>query len=103
VENKFADTLSRVLSPGDIEVRQTLRRFVEEKLMAPLDSFPLRPLGAHPIFLHLQCHNELAWHWSREATRQICSPSELMAAVMRKLWITKAHALLLMADWPKKA
>jgi hypothetical protein len=46
--NKFADALSRCVSPGDLAVRQTLRRFVVDGMMEPLDSFPLRPLGELP-------------------------------------------------------
>jgi hypothetical protein len=66
-------------------------------------SFALRPLGEHPVFLRRQCHNELASHWSREETRLLCSPVELMAAVVRKLRIFKASALLLMPDWPRQS
>jgi hypothetical protein len=51
VANKFADALSRHFSPGVLAVRQTLRRSVVDGMMAPLDSFPLRPLGEHPVFL----------------------------------------------------
>jgi hypothetical protein len=36
VANKFADALSRGFSPGDIAVRQTLRRTVVDGMMAPL-------------------------------------------------------------------
>jgi hypothetical protein len=57
VANKFADALSRRFSPGDLGVGQTLRRSVADGMMAPLDSFPLRPLGEHPVFLRRQCHN----------------------------------------------
>jgi Reverse transcriptase (RNA-dependent DNA polymerase) len=103
VANKFADALSSRFSPGDLAVRQTLRRSVVDGMMAPLDSFPLRPLGVHPVFLRRQCHNELALHWSREETRLLCPPVELMAAVVRKLRISKAPALLLMPDWPRQA
>jgi hypothetical protein len=45
VANKFADAMSRRLSPKDLAVRQTLRSSVVDGMMAPLDSFPLRPLG----------------------------------------------------------
>jgi hypothetical protein len=38
VANKFADALSRRFSPGDLAVRQTLRRFVVDGMMAHLDS-----------------------------------------------------------------
>jgi hypothetical protein len=41
IANKFADALSRRFSPGDLVVRQTLRRSVVDGMMAPLDSFPL--------------------------------------------------------------
>jgi hypothetical protein len=60
VANKFADVLSRRFSPGYLAVRQTLRRFVVDGMMAALDSFSLRPLGEHPVFLRRQCHKELA-------------------------------------------
>jgi hypothetical protein len=98
VASKFADALSRPFSPGDLAVRQTLRSSVVDGMMAPLDLFPLRPLGEHPVFLRRQCHNKLASHWSREDTRLLCPPAELMATVVRKLRISKAPALLLMPD-----
>jgi hypothetical protein len=44
VANKFADALLRCFSPGDLAVRQTLRRSVGDEMMAPFDSLPLRPL-----------------------------------------------------------
>jgi hypothetical protein len=75
VSNKFADALSRRSSPGDLAVRQTLRRSVVDGMMAPLDSYPLRPLGEHPVFLRRQCHNELASHWSREENATALSAS----------------------------
>jgi hypothetical protein len=103
VGNKFAYALSCRSSPGDVAVRQTLLRFVVDGMMAPLDSFLLRPLGEHPVFLRRQCHNELASYWSREETRLFCPPVEPMAAVVRKLRISKAPALLLMPDWPRQA
>jgi hypothetical protein len=90
VATTFVDSLSLRFSPRDLAVRQTLRRSVVDRMMAPLDSFPLRPLEEHPIFLRRQCHNELASHWSREETRLLCTPVELMAAVVRKLRISKA-------------
>jgi hypothetical protein len=84
-------------------VRQTLRRSVVDEKMEPLDSLPLRPLGEHPVFLRRQCHNELASHWSREETRFLCLPVELMTAVVRKIRISEASAILLMSDWPRQA
>jgi hypothetical protein len=95
------DALSRRFSPGDLAVRKTLRRFVVDGMMAPLNSFPLRPFGEHPVFL--QCLNELASHWSHEEKRLLCQPVELMAAVVRKIRMSKAPALLLMLDWPRQA
>jgi hypothetical protein len=53
VAKKKSDALSRRFSPGDLAVRQTLRRSGVDGMMAPLDSFPLRPLGEHPVFLRL--------------------------------------------------
>jgi hypothetical protein len=103
VANKFAVALSRRFSPGDLAVRQTLRCSVVDGMMAHLDSFPLRPLGEHPVFLHRQCHNELASHWSREETRLLCPPVELMAAVVRKLRISNPPAFLLIPDWPRQS
>jgi hypothetical protein len=41
--------------------------------------------------------------WSREETRLLCPPVELMKAVVRKLRISKAPALLLMPNWPRQA
>jgi hypothetical protein len=41
VANKFADALSRRFSPGDLAVRQSLRRSVVDGMMEPLDSFLL--------------------------------------------------------------
>jgi hypothetical protein len=102
VANKFAEALSRRFSPEDIAVRQTLRRSVVDEMMALFDSFPLRPLGKHLVFLRRQCHNELASHWSRKETRLLCPPVEHMAAVVRKLRISKAHALHMMPDWPRQ-
>jgi hypothetical protein len=90
VANKFADALSRRFSHGDLVVRQMLRRFVVDGMMMPFDSFPLRPLGENPVLLLRQCHNELASQWSREELR--------LLAVVRKLRISKAPALLLMPD-----
>jgi hypothetical protein len=72
VANKFADALSRGFSPGDLKVKQTLRRSVVDGMMAHLDSLPLRPLGEHPVFLRRQCHNELASHFG-PARKRDCS------------------------------
>jgi hypothetical protein len=103
VANKFADALSRRFSPGDLAVRQKLRRSVVDGMMAPFDSFPLQPLGEHPVFLRRQSHNELASHWSREKTRLLCPPVGLIAVVVIKQLISKAPALLLMPYWPIQA
>jgi hypothetical protein len=74
VANKLEDALSRLFSPGDLAVRQTLRRSVVDEMMAPLNSLPLRPLGEPPVFIRRECHNELASHWSRDERRLLCSP-----------------------------
>jgi hypothetical protein len=103
VAKKFADALPRRFSPGDLAVRQTLRGTVVDGMMALHDSFPLQPVGEPHVFLRRQCHNEFASHWSREETRLLCPPVELMAAVMRKLRVSKAPGLLLMSDWPRQA
>jgi hypothetical protein len=47
VAKKIAGALSRRFLPGDLAVGQTPRRSVEDGMMVPLDSFPLRPLGEH--------------------------------------------------------
>jgi hypothetical protein len=59
-----------------------------DEMVAPLDSFPLRPLGEHPVFLRRHYHNELASNWSCKEMRLFCPPVELMAAVVRKLRIS---------------
>jgi hypothetical protein len=100
---KFVDSLSLRFLPRDLAVRQTLRRSVVDEMMAPLDTFPHRPQGENPVVLCRQCHNELASHWSREVTRLFCPSVVLMAAVMRKLRISKTLALLLMPDWQRQA
>jgi hypothetical protein len=43
--------------------------------MAPLDSYPLRPLLENPVFLRRQCHNQLAFHWSRDENATALSAS----------------------------
>jgi hypothetical protein len=67
-------------------------------MIALLDSSPLLALGENLVFLRRQCHNKLASHWSREETRLLCPPVELMAAVGRKLQLFKTLALLLVLD-----
>jgi hypothetical protein len=103
VAKKVAGAPSRRFSPGDLVVRQTLRRSVVDEMIAPLDSFPLRSLEEHPVFLRRQCHNVLASHWSREETRLLCPPLELKAAVVKKLRIFKAPALPMMLEWPRQS
>jgi hypothetical protein len=60
VANKFADGLSRLFSPGDLAVKETLRQSVTDVMLAPHDVFPLRPLREHPVFLRCHCQAELA-------------------------------------------
>jgi hypothetical protein len=103
VANKLDGALSRRFSPGDLTVRQTLWRAILDEMMAPLDWFPLKLLGEHPILLRRQCHNESALYWSREETRLLCPPVKLIVAVVRKLRICKAPAFLLMPDLPRQS
>jgi hypothetical protein len=73
-------------------------------MLAPLDGFPLRPLGEIPVFLRRQCHAELASAWrATDGTRFLCPPINLLAAAVRKLRVTCAPALLLMSDWPRQS
>jgi hypothetical protein len=103
VANKFADALSLRFSPGNLAGRQILRSSVKDGMMAPLDLFPLRPLGEHLVSLRRQCHNEFASHLSREEMRLLCPPVGILAEFVRNLRISKAPALLLMLDWLRQA
>jgi hypothetical protein len=72
-------------------VRGTLRQSVADGMLAPHDAFPLRPLGEHPVFLRRQCHAELAAAWrATDETRLLCPPTDLLAAVVRNLRLTRA-------------
>jgi hypothetical protein len=85
-------------------VRGTLRQSVADGMLAPHDAFPLRPLGEHPVFLRRQCHAELAAAWrATDETRLLCPPTDLLAAVVRNLRLTRAPAILLMPDWPRQS
>jgi hypothetical protein len=104
VANKFVDGLSRRFSPGDLELKETLRQSVVDGMLPPCDVFPLRPLGEHPVFLHRQCRTELASAWrATDETRLLCPPTDLLAAVVRKLRLTRTPDLLLMPDWPRQS
>jgi hypothetical protein len=104
VANKFADGLSRRFSPGDLAVKETMRQSVSDGKLAPRDVFPLRPLGEHPVFLRRQCHAELASAWrATDETRLLCPPTDLLAAVVPKLKLTRPPAFLLMPDWPRQS
>jgi Reverse transcriptase (RNA-dependent DNA polymerase) len=100
VANRFADSLSRRFPRDDLRVRRQLRRSVADGMRAPIDAFPYRPLGEHPVFMRKQAYSELASSWSGTMTRLLCPPPDLMGPVVRKLRATKAPAILLMPDWP---
>jgi hypothetical protein len=94
----------RRFSPGDLTVKETMRQSVADGMLAPRDVLPLRPLGEHPVFLRRQCHAELASAWrATDETRLLCPPTDLQAAVVPKLKLTRAPAFLLMPDWPRQS
>jgi hypothetical protein len=72
-------------------------------IQAPADAFPLRPLGEHPVFLRRQCYQELAADWLKSEMRLLCLPTDLIGAVVRKLRLTGAPAVLLAPDWPRQS
>jgi hypothetical protein len=85
-------------------VKETLRQSVVDGMLAPCDIFPLHTLGEHSILLHRQFHAELALAWrATDETRLLCPPTDLLAAVVRKLRLTRAPVLLLMPDWPRQS
>jgi Reverse transcriptase (RNA-dependent DNA polymerase) len=100
VANRFADSLSRRFPRNDLRVRRQLRRSVMDGMRAPVDAFPYRPLGEHPVFMRRQVFAELGADWDREQTRLLCPPVDLIGAVVRKLRLTKAPAMLLIPNWP---
>jgi hypothetical protein len=100
VANKFADAVSRRFPRDDLRVRRQLRRSVMDGMLAPKDAFPYRPQGEHPVFARKQAFLELAGPWTKGETRLLCPPMDLVGAVVRKLRITKAPAVLLVPDWP---
>jgi hypothetical protein len=102
--NKFADGLSRRFSPGDLAVKETLRQSFADEMLAPRDVSPLPPLREQLVFLRRQCHAELASAWrATDETQFLCPPTDLLAAVVRKLRLTRVPALLLMPDWPRQS
>jgi hypothetical protein len=72
-------------------------------MQAPADSFPLRPLGEHPVFLRRKCYQKLTAHWLKSEMRQLYPPTDLIGAVARKLRLTGAPAVLLVPDWPRQS
>jgi hypothetical protein len=102
VANRFADALSRRFPSGDLRVRRQLRRSVMDGMAAPVDVFPYRPLGEHPVFMRKQALAELAASWTGPETRLLCPPPDLTAAVVRKLMTSGAPAVLLVPDWPRQ-
>jgi Reverse transcriptase (RNA-dependent DNA polymerase) len=100
VANKFADALSRHFPRDDLRVRRHLRRSVMDGMRVSKDAFPYKPLGEHPVFERKQAFHELAVRWSTDETRLLCPPLDLVGAVVRKLRMTQAPAVLLVPDWP---
>jgi hypothetical protein len=98
--NKYAEALSRRFKAGDLSIRRTFWHLVMAGMQAPADSFPLRPLGEHPGFLRRKCYQELAADWPKSEMRLLCPPTGLIGALVRKLRLTGAPAVLLVPDWP---
>jgi hypothetical protein len=63
VLNKYEGTLSRRFPRGDLQIRRSLRRSVMAGMQAPVESFPYRPLGEHPVFLRSQTLQEVEQTW----------------------------------------
>jgi hypothetical protein len=101
--SKYADALSQRFQVGDLAIRRTPRHSVMAGMQAPADSFPLRPLGEHPVFLRRQCYRELAADWLKSEMRLLCPPTDLIGAVVRKLRLKGAPAVLLVPDWPRQS
>jgi hypothetical protein len=102
VANRYADALSRRFSRDDLQIRRRVRRTVVAGMEAPLEAFPYRPLGEHPVYRKMQAWRELQEPWSRAQVRVLCPPIDLIAAVVRKLRETQAPAVLLIPDWPQQ-
>lgn len=100
--NRFADALSRRFPRGDLQIRRHVRRSVMDGMRAPIDAFPFRPVGEHPVFLRRQAFKELSEDWSKEDVRLLCPPVELITPTLLKLQQTRAPALLLIPDWPRQ-
>jgi hypothetical protein len=100
VANRFSDSLSRRVPRDALRVRRQLRRSVADGMRAPVDAFPYRPFGEHPVFMRKQAYSELASSWSGTMARLLCPPPDLMGPVVRELRATRAPAILLMPDWP---
>lgn len=71
VANKFADAQSRRFARAQLSIRRQLRRSVVDDMTAPLDVFPLPPLGEHPVFLCRQVWKKLEKNWEDEV-RLMC-------------------------------
>lgn len=102
VANKFADALSRRFPRGDLQIRRQLRRSVVDGMEAPIDSFPYRPLGEHPVFRRRQAWTELNSKWDRQTVRLLCPPVDLITPTLIKLRQTRAPAVLLIPHWPRQ-
>lgn len=103
VANQFADALSRRFPHDDLQIRQQLRHSVQGSMNVPLDVFPYRPLGEHPVFQRRQAYTELSTPWEAKSTRLLSPPLDLMLPTVQKVIRTGTPAVLLMPDWPRQA
>lgn len=102
VANKFADSLSRRFPRGDIQIRLQVRHSVLDGLEAPMDAFPLHPLGEHPVYRRRQAFENLGAPWEPDQVRLLCPPVDLNSPTVAKLHATKVPAILMTPDWPQQ-
>lgn len=102
MENRFADALSRRFPPGDLQMRRKLRRSVVTGMDAWLDSFPYRPLGAHPVFPRRQAWEELHKQWEPGLLRLLCPSVNLITPTLARIRLTGAACILLIPQWTRK-
>lgn len=100
--NRYADSLSRRLRPGDITMKQQLLRSIRDGIQAPEGTLRERPLGEHPVFNRHQCLHDLNDNWNPNELRLLCPPVDLITPVLVKLRQTRAPAILLIPDWPRQ-
>lgn len=102
VMNRYADSLSRRFPRGDLQIRRSLRRSVAAGMQAPLDAFRILPTGEHPVYLRKLMMDELDAKWDDGEMRMLCPPVDLLLPTVIKLHHTRAPAMFLMLDLPKK-